>query len=514
MITFGFSTKKIDENFISHVKKTSGIKNIEIIPIENDGSKSLTKVYNEILHKAKYDIICFSHDDIEFTTNNWGRKVIKCFNKTNYGIIGFAGTSKLISGKWWEVPETSYKNVIHKINGNLEKVFYSSPTYTDIIDTCILDGLCFFVNKNKIKKNFDESFDGFHFYDIDFTFNNYINGVRIGCFTKIDIIHKSLGNPNEEWEKNKRKFEEKYKEYLPIDMDIDIFVENKKINIKNKKSISILSYISKEFDENKINDFISNIIDKTNYEKYNIFLGIHNSIDIDKLQKNDKLNIIEYNDENEYEFYNSTISKIDSEYILFTSPKINFLNDVVSIIMYNIEKINKPVGIISPRVHFKDNNICYSGEYLRIINAKNNILLLNLMYGFGSKYYYYHYNKETLFVDSPIFLMKKDLFKKLNGFELELNKDITIKHDISLRTINNGYVNYVCGEAVAKYNEDFGKIKSYKSNIINSNEYKDKIIKRCSVNILIAKYVFGASKKIIQNIMLNTIKNINEKMKS
>ena len=36
-------------------------------------------------------------------------------------------------------------------------------------------------------------YQGFHFYDLDFTFNNHLNGVKIGVIYDIKITHKSPG---------------------------------------------------------------------------------------------------------------------------------------------------------------------------------------------------------------------------------------------------------------------------------------------------------------------------------
>ena len=48
MITVGFSTRKINPTFVEYIKNTVGPKNVEIIPIENDGVYSLTQAYNII----------------------------------------------------------------------------------------------------------------------------------------------------------------------------------------------------------------------------------------------------------------------------------------------------------------------------------------------------------------------------------------------------------------------------------------------------------------------------------
>ena len=39
----------------------------------NNGEKSLSQVYNEIIDESTNDIIIFCHDDLEFDTSNWGK---------------------------------------------------------------------------------------------------------------------------------------------------------------------------------------------------------------------------------------------------------------------------------------------------------------------------------------------------------------------------------------------------------------------------------------------------------
>ena len=52
MITVAFSTRKIDPSFVELLKKTSGIKSLEVLPFENNGEYSLTQVYNMALEKS------------------------------------------------------------------------------------------------------------------------------------------------------------------------------------------------------------------------------------------------------------------------------------------------------------------------------------------------------------------------------------------------------------------------------------------------------------------------------
>jgi glycosyltransferase involved in cell wall biosynthesis len=219
MITIGYSTRENNQTFIEHLKKTVGPKNVEIIEVVNNGEKSLTKVYNEILNQAKNDIVVLCHDDIKFDDKGWGNKIIKHFTKTNYGILGVAGTTNMpSSGMWWENRRKMVGVVNHEHLGKKWESKYSTSLGNDIEEVVVVDGLFMAIHKQRIKSNFIEDFDNFHFYDISFCFENYMAGVHIGVLYNIKITHSSIGQTNDAWEENKIKFAEKYSNNLPISL--------------------------------------------------------------------------------------------------------------------------------------------------------------------------------------------------------------------------------------------------------------------------------------------------------
>jgi len=217
MITVGFSTRNSNPTFIDQIKKTVGPKNVEIIEVINNGEKSLAKVYNEILNQAKNDIVVLCHDDIIFEDKGWGNKLIKHFDKTNFGILGVAGTTNMpASGMWWEDRTKMLGIVNHKHNGKQWESKYSTSLGNEAEKVVVVDGVFMVIHKNRIKSNFIEDFDNFHFYDISFCFENYMKGVDIGVIYNIRITHLSIGQTNEKWEENKIKFAKKYADNLPI----------------------------------------------------------------------------------------------------------------------------------------------------------------------------------------------------------------------------------------------------------------------------------------------------------
>ena len=231
MITVGYSTRKSNPEFTEYLKKSCGFKKINVIEKINNGEKSLSQIYNEILSESTTDIVVFCHDDIYFDTPGWYYKLLKHFQKTDYGILGVAGTTNMSeTGRWWETNKR--KNMIgivnHESGGKKWTSKYSEDFNNGIKQSVIVDGLFIAVNKQRIKSNFIESFKGFHFYDISFCFENHIQGIKVGVITNIRITHKSIGETNEQWEKNRIQFVEKYKNNLPSKAPFD---PNKKIKV-------------------------------------------------------------------------------------------------------------------------------------------------------------------------------------------------------------------------------------------------------------------------------------------
>ncbi len=233
MISFVCSSREPQESFKDHVIKMCGLgkSDTEFLFYKNNGEFSLSNIYNKGIRDAKNDIIVFLHDDMEIESSNFGKKILKHFEKNpEYGILGVAGTRNLVSGQWWENKNSMMGIVNHKSGGKKWTSKYSANQEDEIADAIVLDGVFFIVNKLKIKSNFDESFNGFHFYDIAFCFKNYIEGVKLGVITNIRIIHFSIGATNQQWLDNKLQFEEKYLDKLPIKLERKFF-KNEKLKV-------------------------------------------------------------------------------------------------------------------------------------------------------------------------------------------------------------------------------------------------------------------------------------------
>ena len=197
----------------------------------NHNEFSLPEVYNKALdeHRSEDSILVFCHNDIEFDTKNWGKKLLIHFNnsRTDYQIIGVAGATELHEhGCWWNNEDRTAMNtsamigIVNHFNGIRKWTSQYSLPHFGVKPVVLIDGLFMAVDASEdgISQGFDENFAGFHFYDLSFCIPNYLDGCNIGVVTDIRITHKSIGETNDQWESNRQLFELNYGADLPLDL--------------------------------------------------------------------------------------------------------------------------------------------------------------------------------------------------------------------------------------------------------------------------------------------------------
>jgi hypothetical protein len=209
----------ISEELKKNIEETIGTE-YEIIVIDNSQNQySIFSAYNKGVSLSKYPLLLFMHDDINYHTQQWGVKLINHFRDESVGAVGVAGTPYLAftTGGWWSAG-AGHLHLLQSPKRNekpeLHNFFPKNSAKEEVV---ILDGVWFCIRKDLFTSiRFDETtFSGFHFYDVDATFQVYQAGYKLLCVKDILIHHLSMGVLDQKWAENAILFHKKWKDKLP-----------------------------------------------------------------------------------------------------------------------------------------------------------------------------------------------------------------------------------------------------------------------------------------------------------
>jgi len=459
MITIGFSTRENNPKYIEYLQKTSTCKNVQIIQKVNNGEKSLSQVYNEIIDESKHDIVVLVHDDLKFETG-WGKKIIQDFeNEPEFAIIGKAGSCHFPkSGIYWEnMQQTMVGQVYHHPKDQKKWLSKYSSKLPFLIPVVTIDGLFISFDKNKIKHRFDESIGRFHFYDHLFCVPNFIDGVKIGVTSSFEITHESVGQPNDEFFTSKDQFLNKWLHVLPLDLKPkSVYVpEIKEKPMKQDGKVAII--IPTKGKVKMLFDCVKSFYDHCNHELFKVFIADTGSTDEEKEWI--KQNILGLGDIKliEYDYYN--FAKINNDvvknhvtdefkYILFSNNDIKVLNNVIYDMLL-IFKTNKNTGTVGCRLHFEDNTIQHDGIFIGL-DKTNNIRIGH--FGFKSYYNFNLHIRNVCGSTGGFLMITKKTFENCGMFNesyIECFEDV----ELNLKSEIMGLKNFMSGRSVAYHFE-------------------------------------------------------------
>lgn len=210
--------QKVSDN----IADTIGVP-YEIIATDNSkGKEGICAVYNKGIAKAKYDTLCFMHEDVFIKTNNWGHIVVSLFNNDpQLGLVGVAGSNykTLTPAGWGSVgADNIFINIIqsYKHQKKKPKTFYNNPNNEKISPVACVDGVWMCTTKGVAQEfKFDETtFKGFHAYDIDYSLS-VGQKYKVAVSFEILLDHFSEGVYDRRWMSENLKLHNKWDKYLP-----------------------------------------------------------------------------------------------------------------------------------------------------------------------------------------------------------------------------------------------------------------------------------------------------------
>jgi len=183
----------------------------EIIGIHD--ARSLCEGYNRGVAQASGDILVFSHDDVEIVTPDFAARVQNHLSR--HDLIGVAGTTRLIGGSWayagWPYLHGQVGSRISN-PGRLMVTVYGAHS-TAAVEVQAIDGVFLAVRREVLERiGFDEqTFDGWHLYDLDFTFSAHLAGFRAAVCQDVCLVHNSMGDYSTDWKRYMQRFEDKHR---------------------------------------------------------------------------------------------------------------------------------------------------------------------------------------------------------------------------------------------------------------------------------------------------------------
>jgi GT2 family glycosyltransferase len=194
------------------------LKGVEMEFIGVKSPVSLAAGYNDAAARSKGEILLFSHDDLYVLRMGLAATIQKAL--ATYDLLGVAGTTRLVNAKWTSAgPPHLFGQIAHQLQANqpFRVNIYCAPTRT-VGHIQAIDGVFMAARRALWEKNpFDPiAFDGFHLYDIDFSYSAFRAGAKICVCNDISLVHHSIGQFSADaWKKYAERFMQKYGEFLP-----------------------------------------------------------------------------------------------------------------------------------------------------------------------------------------------------------------------------------------------------------------------------------------------------------
>jgi hypothetical protein len=213
---------RLQEQVKQNIKDTIGIPYELLIWDNRQSGKGICEVYNNMAQQAIYPYICFMHEDVLFTTKNWGALLSNIFSQDEaIGLIGVAGSkykSRAWSGWYCGHNDLDCMHLIHRTNGQDHILLSPKNNSQPLHEVVCIDGVFIVARKQvweRIRFN-DGLLKGFHVYDIDFSLRAS-KVTKVVVTMQLPLIHITAlgGDYSDRWAKETMLFHTKNAGYLP-----------------------------------------------------------------------------------------------------------------------------------------------------------------------------------------------------------------------------------------------------------------------------------------------------------
>jgi hypothetical protein len=181
----------------------------EIVAIRD--ARSLAEAYNRAAARSRRDVVVLSHDDIDILATDFAARLAECFDEMD--VVGVIGGREVTGPRWSSAGHPHLAGWIahHEAPQAPYAVDLVGPQRR-MVGIKVLDGVFLAARRRVLEHvSFDEQiFDGFHLYDIDWTYRASAAGFVLGVAGDLLIVHESRGRFRQEWQRYADRFCEKH----------------------------------------------------------------------------------------------------------------------------------------------------------------------------------------------------------------------------------------------------------------------------------------------------------------
>jgi GT2 family glycosyltransferase len=180
-------------------------------------ARGLSEGYTRGLQRARGELIVCCHDDIGLLCDDFADRLRA--NLAVHDLIGIAGTDRLSGPAWhWAgPPHTASWVCLPRPDGSIVAGLLGT-TAPPMRGAQALDGVFLAGRRDTFERiGFDaDTFDGFHFYDLDLSYRAHRAG--LDCAVALDLLiwHQSGGDFRASWNEYAGRFLTKFPELEPV----------------------------------------------------------------------------------------------------------------------------------------------------------------------------------------------------------------------------------------------------------------------------------------------------------
>jgi len=184
----------------------------EVIRIPD--AKSLCEGYNRGFARSRGDAVVFCHDDIDLLAPDAAARLAR--HLTHFDLVGVAGATRVTGpAVFWAGHPWLHGWVSYHAPGDADYEVSAMSLEAPLVPgIAALDGVFVACRREAAAAvPFDAAtFDGFHLYDLDFSYRAHLAGFRLAVACDLGIVHESKGDFGADWSRHATRFRAKFPE--------------------------------------------------------------------------------------------------------------------------------------------------------------------------------------------------------------------------------------------------------------------------------------------------------------